>query len=200
MLRRRKNNPLGWGSPCGGEVSDPQKQYAQPNGGLKGGITVATIEGKFCEAKIYSMWVFRKCNKPAKMEYKGKYYCGVHDPVKREEKKKVRNAKWEKEWAESEEKHRRLGLMKQLLDDKTTEELERMVKEKGLDMNGGTTSGGVCGEQHCWLWAGDPNVPLPEGTPCSCGQMLWHTEQCKECGQIVNKAIRAVKEVAGEKG
>jgi len=37
------------------------------------------------------------------------------------------------------------------------------------------------------MWAGDPNYPIPEGFPCECGLMLYHTEKCKECGSIINK-------------
>ena len=43
---------------------------------------------------------------------------------------------------------------------------------------------------HYFVWTGDPNYPLPEGFPCECGMMLYHTEKCKECGTIINKPIR----------
>ena len=46
-----------------------------------------------------------------------------------------------------------------------------------------------CGEQHYWLWAGDPNYPLPEGYPCACGMMLWHKEKCKECGSDIIRPV-----------
>lgn len=45
----------------------------------------------------------------------------------------------------------------------------------------------TCGSAHYWVWAGNPNYPLPEGYPCACGQMLWHMEKCKECGNAVVK-------------
>ena len=44
-----------------------------------------------------------------------------------------------------------------------------------------------CGIGHYWIWAGDPNMKLPEGYPCACGSMLWHTETCACCGSVVNK-------------
>ena len=31
---------------------------------------------------------------------------------------------------------------------------------------------------HVWLWSGStasPDAAPPEGTPCACGQMKWHT-------------------------
>lgn len=52
-----------------------------------------------------------------------------------------------------------------------------------------------CGGKHFWTWAGDPNHPLPEGYPCTCGLMLWHTEICSECGNtIVKPKVRTKKE------
>ena len=47
----------------------------------------------------------------------------------------------------------------------------------------------TCGQGHYWFWAGDPLMAIPEGYPCACGLMLWHTEICKECGSIVSKPI-----------
>ena len=49
--------------------------------------------------------------------------------------------------------------------------------------------GGSCGSIHHWVWAGNPNYELPEGTPCACGAMLWHTEKCLCCGNISNKPV-----------
>jgi len=34
------------------------------------------------------------CQKPAKMQHDGKWYCGVHDPVKRKAKDAERQAAW----------------------------------------------------------------------------------------------------------
>lgn len=37
------------------------------------------------------------CGKPAKMEYQGHHYCGMHDPVKREARRKAVVARWDEE-------------------------------------------------------------------------------------------------------
>ena len=60
---------------------------------------------------------------------------------------------------------------------------------KKYEMSGGlaTTCSGING--HYFLWAGDPRTTLPEGSPCACGTMLWHTEKCHFCGSIVSKPI-----------
>jgi len=40
------------------------------------------------------------CGKPAKMRHNNKFYCGVHDPVKREAKREEREAAWRVKWNE----------------------------------------------------------------------------------------------------
>lgn len=40
-----------------------------------------------------------RCGKPAKMQHNGKFYCGVHDPVKRAAKHAERDAAWRAKWA-----------------------------------------------------------------------------------------------------
>lgn len=47
----------------------------------------------------------------------------------------------------------------------------------------------LCGGNHYWVWAGDPNYPLPDGYPCACGQMLWHKEKCSCCGNEIIKPL-----------
>ena len=89
------------------------------------------LGNKFCEKRVMcDTWHFVKCGKPAKIEFKGKYYCGRHDPIKREEKRMAKQAKWDKEYAEDKEKFLRQSLMSRILGAKTTVELEQMVKEK----------------------------------------------------------------------
>lgn len=63
--------------------------------------------------------------------------------------------------------------------------MDNIITEFGkkCQVSGGLLS--TCGSQHIWIWAGDPNYLLPEGFPCACGQMLWHIEKCKECGQDI---------------
>ena len=38
------------------------------------------------------------CSHSGKIERDGKWYCGIHDPVKRAEKQAERTAKWNAEW------------------------------------------------------------------------------------------------------
>jgi uncharacterized Zn finger protein (UPF0148 family) len=37
---------------------------------------------------------YHACGRSAKVERDGKWYCGIHDPVKRAEKAAVQHAKW----------------------------------------------------------------------------------------------------------
>jgi uncharacterized Zn finger protein (UPF0148 family) len=54
-----------------------------------------------CCASVYKPGAFRAlgCNKPAKVERDGKWYCGVHDPKRRKQKDDARRAKWNHETA-----------------------------------------------------------------------------------------------------
>jgi len=88
------------------------------------------LENKFCETSVWGDWHSTKCGKPAKIEVKGKYYCGRHDPIKGEEKRTAQQVKWNKEYAEDRERFHRQFLMSQILGSKTTAELEQMAKEK----------------------------------------------------------------------
>ena len=88
------------------------------------------LEKKLCEKERWENWRLTKCGKSAKIEFKSRYYCGLHDPIKKEKKQKERLAKWEKEYAENMERFHRQSLMNQILGDKTTAELEQMAKEK----------------------------------------------------------------------
>lgn len=46
------------------------------------------------------------CGKTAKFEREGKWYCGTHDPVKREEKRNTKRIAWRQKWAAEEEDRR----------------------------------------------------------------------------------------------
>ena len=57
---------------------------------------------KCCE-KIYDRnapWGgrYKPCDRPGKFERGGEYYCGIHDPVKRETKREERHNAWREEW------------------------------------------------------------------------------------------------------
>jgi uncharacterized Zn finger protein (UPF0148 family) len=45
-----------------------------------------------------SQWHRIACGKTAKVEHEGKWYCGIHDPVKKAAKDKEREAKWKAQW------------------------------------------------------------------------------------------------------
>ena len=48
-----------------------------------------------CEATLRrGGWNSYACTHPAKMRHEGKGYCGVHDPVKRETRRKELTTKW----------------------------------------------------------------------------------------------------------
>ena len=59
-----------------------------------------TTTTALCSASIVSEggWHSYPCQNRAKMQHQEKWYCGVHDPAKRELKRKERNAKWQAEW------------------------------------------------------------------------------------------------------
>ena len=53
-----------------------------------------------CEGRVWHSFSLRShaCGKTAKMEHEGKWYCGIHDPVKRAGKRAERDAAWEAKW------------------------------------------------------------------------------------------------------
>lgn len=67
-------------------------------------------EKKTCCAKVYSPGSYRRlpCGKTAKFERDGEWYCGIHDPVRVEERRKARYeadlARWDAECAARKEK------------------------------------------------------------------------------------------------
>lgn len=65
--------------------------------------------------------------------------------------------------------------------------IEMLESGKMFQANDNITTSAFCGDKHFWVWGGDPNYSLPEGYPCACGMMLWHTEICKECGNTIVK-------------
>ena len=46
-----------------------------------------------CEEKVNNYFRYYPCGKPGKIEYNGKWYCGVHDPIKKEAKRAERYKK-----------------------------------------------------------------------------------------------------------
>ena len=60
------------------------------------------------------------CQYKAKMQHEGKGYCGVHDPVRRKEKRAAQSAKWRQDFAarmkHSDEQQHKLDAYPALLD------------------------------------------------------------------------------------
>ena len=57
-----------------------------------------------CHKKIRHNFQSYLCKKKAKVERNGVWYCGIHDPVRIEEKRKERNAKQSAIWNERDAK------------------------------------------------------------------------------------------------
>lgn len=64
------------------------------------------IEHKCC-ASVFGKWSSHNCENKAKMEHEGKWYCGIHDPVRKAEKDRAWREKFDREWGESQEKYRK---------------------------------------------------------------------------------------------
>jgi hypothetical protein len=47
-----------------------------------------------CQALVRGVWLNVECGKPGKVEVEGKWYCGIHDPVKVAKRRANTEAKW----------------------------------------------------------------------------------------------------------
>ena len=61
-----------------------------------------TLMPRCCDTKYERGWP-RQCSMKSKVERNGKHYCGRHDPVAVEDKRKKQNAKWEAEFSAEKE-------------------------------------------------------------------------------------------------
>lgn len=50
-----------------------------------------------CKVISYNGWPQGKCGKPSKIEYEGRHYCGIHNPIAKAEKNAIKNAAWKAE-------------------------------------------------------------------------------------------------------
>ncbi len=73
---------------------------------------MSAFAGKTCCKKICHSWRFAAGGKPSRVEQNGKFYCGIHDPVRAAEKRAARNAKWDAEWAAKEAGWRKADALK----------------------------------------------------------------------------------------
>ena len=73
-----------------------------------------------CSAQAYSgdgrFGDWYPCRNKTKMQHEGKGYCGVHDPVKREAKREVSQAKWDADMKRAIERSHKLNTYQDLLD------------------------------------------------------------------------------------
>ena len=58
----------------------------------------AIPEGATCCAPIGTGYRPPSCGRKAKVERSGKFYCFMHDPVRIDERRKIRNAEWDAKW------------------------------------------------------------------------------------------------------
>lgn len=58
---------------------------------------MSDLKGKMCCEKVWGGYYHHTCGRTAKVEVDGKYYCGIHDPIKRKEKEDERDAKRRRE-------------------------------------------------------------------------------------------------------
>lgn len=82
-----------------------------------------------CCKQVYGgSFVGHRCTRLGKLEHNGKWYCGTHDPVAIEAKRKKRHAKWDAEWKRSEElrntQKRRAAAIEKLCGHIATEDLK----------------------------------------------------------------------------
>ena len=71
-----------------------------------------TTEKHKCCGTVFDRGWPHPCSKTAKVERSGKWYCGIHDPVAREEKQKKQHAKWAEQWAKEREEAEALAKAK----------------------------------------------------------------------------------------
>jgi hypothetical protein len=81
-----------------------------------------------CEKNVWGGYTTHKCMKTAKMQHKGVWYCGIHDPVQKAAKDAAREAKWQVEWAADKAKWAHSEARNALCEGVTTEELTRLGK------------------------------------------------------------------------
>lgn len=74
----------------------------------------------------------RPCGRPGKVEVEGKWYCGIHDPIKRKAKRDASYAAYRAKWDAHNAKAARQALQAQACKNMTDEELIEYAKEGRL--------------------------------------------------------------------
>lgn len=92
-----------------------------------------TEEIKYCEEVMWDRYNHRHfhCNNKAKIYRNGKWYCGIHDPDKIAEKKRLQQEKWDKKWAESEARNRRNEAEAHYCQNLSVEYMETHIAKEG---------------------------------------------------------------------
>lgn len=49
---------------------------------------------KRCTKTSYAQYYGSRCNNPGKVQHEGKWFCGVHDPIKKKARADERSEKW----------------------------------------------------------------------------------------------------------
>ena len=83
-----------------------------------------------CEGIKRGTWHRHRCITNGSIERDGKWYCGIHDPVKIAEKRKRGKEKWDEEWTKARAVRRRLEAQDHYCEKLTTEYLEIHQAEK----------------------------------------------------------------------
>ena len=84
---------------------------------------------KQCSEKVWDGWHHFPCQRPAKVERDGKWYCGIHDPEYIKAKNQAKEEKWEAENKANEIKWAREVKIKSLVSGLTDEELSALTPE-----------------------------------------------------------------------
>lgn len=79
-----------------------------------------------CSEEVWDGHFHWQCRNRAKVGWNGRWYCGIHDPVRLEEKRKKLEEKWGKERNEKQEKWRRDKAATAVCEGASTEELEQL--------------------------------------------------------------------------
>lgn len=98
------------------------------------------MKGETCCVPSGTSWHPSRCGRPAKVEVDGEFYCGIHNPIKAEARKAIREKEMRERYAEQDRQARmrhieyRLGRIVLGLDEGDIEALKaeyQKLKEAG---------------------------------------------------------------------
>ena len=90
-------------------------------------------EKKGCIAEFMTSggWRMQSCSRTGKIERNGKFYCGIHDPMKVKARRDAAQKKWDDKWKVQEAKLERVKAMSEYFEGVSTKEIKKMVAKKG---------------------------------------------------------------------